>query len=154
MTRRDYLKTSGGAALAMQAVHASAADDSAQLQDEVIRLYLKHKWTTVMSTSTYRDTVHVQYGRDGLVGYGEGAPIPRYNETPQTAKYAVETVRGLLEEAETHRRAVRGEGRYRYRVDGLEWQEARRASVPLLRAGRQRRAGHHVFHRHRRSGDY
>ncbi len=98
MRRRDYLKLSG-AALAAGTVPASAAEE-AQLQDEVIRLQLKHTWTTVMSSSTFRDTLHVQYGRDGLVGYGEGAPIVRYNETPQTAKYAVETVRTLLEQAD------------------------------------------------------
>lgn len=98
MRRRDYLKLSG-AALAIDAMPALAAED-AQLQDEVIRLQLKHTWTTVMSSSTYRDTLHVQYGRDGLVGYGEGAPIVRYNETPQSAKYAVEIVRGLLEQAD------------------------------------------------------
>jgi L-alanine-DL-glutamate epimerase-like enolase superfamily enzyme len=99
MTRRDCLKVSGAAAVAAQSLPA-LADDSVQLQDEIIRLQLKHTWTTVMSSSTYRDTLHVQYGRDGLVGYGEGAPIVRYNETPQTAKYAVETVRGLLESAD------------------------------------------------------
>jgi L-alanine-DL-glutamate epimerase-like enolase superfamily enzyme len=98
MRRRDYLKLSG-AALAVNTMPAYAAEE-AQLQDEVIRLQLKHTWTTVMSSSTYRDTLHVQYGRDGFVGYGEGAPIVRYNETPQTAKYAVETVRSLLEQAD------------------------------------------------------
>jgi L-alanine-DL-glutamate epimerase-like enolase superfamily enzyme len=100
MRRRDYLKLSG-AALAVNSMPVQATQsEEAQLQDEVIRLQLKHTWTTVMSSSTYRDTLHVQYGRDGLVGYGEGAPIIRYNETPQTAKYAVETVRSLLEQAE------------------------------------------------------
>ena len=97
MRRRDYLKLSG-AAVAASALPALA--DDAELQDEIVRLQLKHTWTTVMSSSTYRDTLHVQYGRDGLVGYGEGAPIPRYNETPQSVKYAVETVRGLLEKAD------------------------------------------------------
>jgi L-alanine-DL-glutamate epimerase-like enolase superfamily enzyme len=98
MRRRDCLKISG-AALAGNSVPFLRAED-AQLQDEVVRLQLKHTWTTVMSSSTFRDTLHVQYGRDGLVGYGEGAPIVRYNETPQSAKYAVETVRSLLEQAD------------------------------------------------------
>ena len=83
MRRRDYLKLSG-AALAVNSMPVQATQsEEAQLQDEVIRLQLKHTWTTVMSSSTYRDTLHVQYGRDGFVGYGEGAPIVRYNETPQ-----------------------------------------------------------------------
>jgi L-alanine-DL-glutamate epimerase-like enolase superfamily enzyme len=87
------------AALGASRIPARAAEESA-LQDEVVRLQLKHTWTTVMSSSTYRDTLHVQYGREGLVGYGEGAPISRYNETAQTAKYAVETVRSLLEQSD------------------------------------------------------
>ncbi|HVW83614.1 MAG TPA: hypothetical protein VHB50_03000, partial [Bryobacteraceae bacterium] len=99
MTRRDYLALSG-AAFAASALPARSDDGEVMLQDEVVRLQLKHKWTTVMSSSDYRDTLHVQYGRDGLVGYGEGAPIPRYNETPQSAKYAVEIVRGLLEQSD------------------------------------------------------
>jgi L-alanine-DL-glutamate epimerase-like enolase superfamily enzyme len=103
MRRRDCLKLSG-AALAAGSIPALTAPafaaDDALLQDEVVRLQLKHTWTTVMSSSTYRDVVFVQYGRDGIVGNGEGAPIVRYNETPQTAKYAVESVRGLLEQAD------------------------------------------------------
>src|SRR6516225_240119 len=98
MNRRDYLKIAAAAAVAGNARIDAA--ETAELQDEVVRLQLKHTWTTVMSSSTYRDTLHVQYGRDGLIGYGEGAPIVRYEETPQSAKYAVETVRGLLEKAD------------------------------------------------------
>ncbi len=98
MRRRDYLKITAAAAVAGN-VRLEAAE-TADLQDEIVRLQLKHTWTTVMSSSTYRDTLHVQYGRDGITGYGEGAPIVRYNETPQSAKYAVEVVRGLLEKAD------------------------------------------------------
>ena len=97
MTRRDVFAISG-AALAAGAVRLNAQQSA--LQDEIVRLQLKHKWTTVMSTSTYRDTLFLQYGRDGIVGQGEGAPIVRYNETPQSAKYAVEAVRGVLEESD------------------------------------------------------
>jgi L-alanine-DL-glutamate epimerase-like enolase superfamily enzyme len=98
MTRRDWLAISA-AAVAGSAVRLRAAEESA-LQDEVVRLQLKHTWTTVMSSSTYRDVVFVQYGRDGVVGNGEGAPIVRYQETAQTTKYAIESVRGLLEESD------------------------------------------------------
>lgn len=98
MNRRNCLKIAAAAAVAGKARLGAA--ETAELQDEIVRLQLKHTWTTVMSSSTYRDTLHVQYARDGLVGYGEGAPIVRYNETPQSAKYAVETVRGLLEKAD------------------------------------------------------
>ena len=43
-----------------------------------------------MSSSTYRDTVNVHYAREGLTGYGEGAPIVRYKEFPAEARQAIE----------------------------------------------------------------
>ena len=43
-----------------------------------------------MSSSSYRETVHLRYSRAGLTGYGEGAPIIRYKEFPAEAKQAIE----------------------------------------------------------------
>jgi len=56
------------------------------------RLMLRHTWTTTMSSSAYRDTVNVRYQRDGITGYGEGAPIIRYDETPEKALKAIEAI--------------------------------------------------------------
>lgn len=56
------------------------------------RLMLRHTWTTTMSSSAYRDTVMVQYHRDGLTGYGEGAPIVRFEESPDEAKKAIDAI--------------------------------------------------------------
>ncbi len=56
----------------------------------VVRLKLKHTWTTVMSSSDYRDNLHLRYTRDGLTGLGEGAPIVRYKEDAASARRAVE----------------------------------------------------------------
>jgi L-alanine-DL-glutamate epimerase-like enolase superfamily enzyme len=49
-----------------------------------------------MSSSEFRDTLHLRYTRDGITGYGEGAPIVRYHENAAEAQKAVESVRGLL----------------------------------------------------------
>ena len=49
-----------------------------------------------MSSSQYRDTLHVAYTRDGITGHGEGAPIVRYHEDAESARKAVESVRDLL----------------------------------------------------------
>ena len=49
-----------------------------------------------MSSSTYRDTLHVAYARDGITGHGEGAPIVRYQEDAAGARKAVESVRDLV----------------------------------------------------------
>ncbi len=63
---------------------------------KIVRLNLRHTWTTTMSSSEYRDTLHTTYERDGLSGHGEGAPIVRYHEDAESARKAVESVRDLL----------------------------------------------------------
>ena len=70
MTRRDLL---GMAAVAV-------------VTPDVVRLRLRHTWTTVMSSSEYRDNLHLRYTRDGVTGLGEGAPIPRYQEDAASAR--------------------------------------------------------------------
>lgn len=45
-----------------------------------------------MSSSAYRDTVNVQYVRDGITAYGEGAPIIRYQEFPAQAMQAIDAI--------------------------------------------------------------
>ncbi len=75
---------------------ASAARPYATLETEIVRLKLRHTWTTTMSSSEYRDTLHVRYVRDGITGHGEGAPIVRYHENAKGAQAAVESVRDLV----------------------------------------------------------
>ncbi len=72
----------------------------ATMETSAVRLQLRHTWTTVMSSSTFRDVVQVRITRDGLTGIGEGAPIPRYHESATSALRALETVRGLVEQAD------------------------------------------------------
>jgi L-alanine-DL-glutamate epimerase-like enolase superfamily enzyme len=99
LTRRAAITRSAagmaGMALATSKLPA-AASQPAQLQTEIIRLKLKHTWTTVMSSSDFRDTLHLRYTRDGITGHGEGAPIVRYNESAESARKTIESVRGLL----------------------------------------------------------
>jgi L-alanine-DL-glutamate epimerase-like enolase superfamily enzyme len=83
MNRRDWMKT-----LAASAV--------TQLETEIIRLKLRHTWTTTMSSSEYRDTLYVRFTREGITGHGEGAPIVRYRENAMGARQAVESVRELV----------------------------------------------------------
>jgi len=63
---------------------------------KIVRLDLRHTWTTTMSSSQYRDTLHAAYTRDGITGHGEGAPIVRYHEDAAGAQKAAESVRDLL----------------------------------------------------------
>ena len=91
MNRRNFLK-----AAAVTPALAGQAAPSPSLETKIVRLNLLHAWTTTMSSSQYRDTLHVAYARDGITGHGEGAPIVRYHEDAQSARKAVESVRGFL----------------------------------------------------------
>jgi L-alanine-DL-glutamate epimerase-like enolase superfamily enzyme len=69
----------------------------------IVRLQLRHTWTTTMASSEFRDTVHVAYRRDGITGRGEGAPIVRYKESAESARQALESLRPLVEAADPWR---------------------------------------------------
>lgn len=103
ITRRDCFKLAGAAGVAaVTPWTASAATpdppaDPCQVNVGLKHLLLRHTWTTTMSSSTYRDTVNVQYLRDGITGYGEGAPIIRYKEYPPQAMQAIESIRSQIE---------------------------------------------------------
>lgn len=56
-----------------------------------------------MSSSTYRDVCYTEYQRDGITGRGEGAPIPRYHESAETALAAVAALRPLIERGDPWR---------------------------------------------------
>ncbi len=92
MNRRTALKLGLAGASAPLLTGAAASE----LTTEIYRIKLKHTWTTVMSSSDFRDTLKVTYRRDGITGHGEGAPIVRYKESAQSAKDAVDAVRGTL----------------------------------------------------------
>ncbi|MBL8216303.1 MAG: dipeptide epimerase [Bryobacterales bacterium] len=93
MDRRQF----GALALAAAASPATAAQ---AVESEIVRLKLRHTWTTVMSSSEFRDTLHVRLNRDGITGIGEGAPIVRYKESAVTAQAAVNTVKDYLATAD------------------------------------------------------
>jgi L-alanine-DL-glutamate epimerase-like enolase superfamily enzyme len=98
MNRRDFCRI----AVAAPALLSPACRNAVPpiLETRILRLNLQHTWTTTMSSSAYRDTLHVAYARDGITGHGEGAPIVRYHEDAQSAQKAVESVRDLLLSAE------------------------------------------------------
>ncbi|MFN3324169.1 MAG: dipeptide epimerase [Bryobacteraceae bacterium] len=71
-----------------------------EVESEIVRLRLRHTWTTVMSSSDYRENIYCRFTSGGLTGYGEGAPIPRYHESAATAKKVIESVGDLLAAAD------------------------------------------------------
>src|SRR5581483_1577077 len=97
MNRRSFVKAAASVSAAASAAHAVPEPPAVPTLDtRIVRLNLQHTWTTTMSSSQYRDTLHVAYSRDGITGHGEGAPIVRYKEDAESAKKAVESVRDLL----------------------------------------------------------
>jgi L-alanine-DL-glutamate epimerase-like enolase superfamily enzyme len=96
MQRRNFLLASAAAPMFGA---APASDAGSKFEFEIKRLKLRHTWTTVMSSSDYRDTLFVKLTRDGITGVGEGAPIIRYKESAETAKRALGGILPLLEGA-------------------------------------------------------
>jgi len=71
------------------------------LEAKVVRLNLRHTWTTTMSASQYRDTLQLRYIRDGVPAVGEAAPIVRSPaRTASSAKAAVLSVPSCLTSAD------------------------------------------------------
>jgi L-Ala-D/L-Glu epimerase / N-acetyl-D-glutamate racemase len=95
MNRREFLATP--AALPVAAKGASGGET---VETRIIRLKLRHTWTTVMSSSQYRDNLYLAFHSGGVTGHGEGAPIVRYHEDAHSAERVVESVRGLLTSAD------------------------------------------------------
>lgn len=98
MTRRDLIRAS--AAVAVPTPLLGARNDTAVIESDIVRLKLLHTWTTVMSSSDFRDTFHLKYTRDGVTGHGEGAPIPRYRENAVSARKAIDSVRDYVTSAD------------------------------------------------------
>lgn len=99
MNRRDCLKIAGAAAMlpfAPTAARPQSAPGPCTVEVGLKRLMLRHTWTTTMSSSAYRDTIHLQYERDGITGFGEGAPIVRFKEYPEQAKQAIDAIAGQI----------------------------------------------------------
>ena len=99
MNRREWLQRFGAAAAAA-AQPLAGASPATKFSAEIVRLKLRHTWTTVMSSSEYRDTVHTRFERDGVTGRGEGAPIVRYQESAETALKAIDAVKAMLASAD------------------------------------------------------
>jgi len=97
MNRRKFMQS---AAVTPAAALAAPAAAPPALTTKIVRLNLQHTWTTTMSSSQYRDTIHVAYARDGITGHGEGAPIVRYKEDAESARKAIESVRDVLLKAD------------------------------------------------------
>jgi L-Ala-D/L-Glu epimerase / N-acetyl-D-glutamate racemase len=109
MNRRQLFGAAGAlaAATALEraeaAVQAAGATTADGLEAEVVRLHLRHTWTTTMSSSEYRDTIELRLAREGVTGVGAGAPIVRYQENAQDGAKALEGLAAYARSADPWR---------------------------------------------------
>lgn len=129
MRRRELLAGIGSAALAAGA-DVRSAEKGATFKTDVVRLKLRHTWTTVMSSSDYRDTLHASYTRDGITGHGEGAPIPRYKESAVGGQKALEPLRPFIESADP-RAYVKFMAEVFHRLEG-QWAAKAAVDIALM----------------------
>jgi L-alanine-DL-glutamate epimerase-like enolase superfamily enzyme len=124
--RRDVLKALGAVSVVPVGKSAPAKGEGT-VESKIVRLKLRHTWTTVMSSSDYRDTVQVRYTSDGITGVGEGAPIVRYKENAAAAQQAIESVQRMLASADPYQFAkVMAEVTRR-----IEGQQAAKAAIDI-----------------------
>src|SRR4029079_3691994 len=76
------------------------ASGGIRLSAEVVRLQLRHTWTTTMSSSNFRDTLHLALTSGGITGHGEGAPIVRYHEDAAHGKQVLDSLAPSLAKAD------------------------------------------------------
>lgn len=140
MNRRDWMRTFASAGALPLAAQQRAANT---IETEIVRLKLRHTWTTTMSSSDFRDTLHVRFRSQGITGRGEGAPIVRYHESAETARKAVQSVAGYLGTADPWKfskvlgeafRRIEGEWAAKAAIDIalMDWM-GQKMGVPLYR---------------------
>ena len=167
MRRRDWLKSAAGLGAAAHLARPAMAEPRAYMDARVMRWKLRHTWTTVMSSSQFRDNVYVRYTADDVTGHGEGAPIVRYHENAESARKTIRGLRPFLASAEPWEftkvmaevfRRQEGEWAAKAAIDIalMDWM-GKMLGVPLYRYfGLDPRdaPGHHLFDRYRHARNY
>jgi L-alanine-DL-glutamate epimerase-like enolase superfamily enzyme len=67
-----------------------------QVEARIVRLELAETFVIARESTDYAEVVHVAVTHQGVTGYGEAAPIERYDESPRTAARFVEEQAELL----------------------------------------------------------
>ena len=92
MNRKEFFKTSGTLLASSFLVNPLSArfmektikSGRVKITTRIYELRLRQAWTLSRGTWDTRRNVLVRLERDGLVGYGEAAPIPRYEESAES----------------------------------------------------------------------
>jgi len=104
MDRKEFLKIGLAAAAGSMLTGCSpapqgpkASPGTTKLSVKIHDLKLRYTWGLSRGTWTTRTNAFVRLERDGIVAYGEAAPIARYNETAETAAAFIEKARPILD---------------------------------------------------------
>jgi len=62
----------------------------------IVRLELAETFVIARDATDFADVVHVEITYDGVTGFGEAAPVDRYDESPKSARRFVEEHAALL----------------------------------------------------------
>jgi L-alanine-DL-glutamate epimerase-like enolase superfamily enzyme len=118
MKRKEFLTLAGTAAAGTLLAPGSPgrkawADgkDPARVSVKLFELKLRQAWGLSRGTWTTRRNCFVRVERDGIAGYGEAAPIARYDETAESAAAFIEKAGPVLD---------RDFGEYAVRVGEIE----------------------------------
>jgi L-alanine-DL-glutamate epimerase-like enolase superfamily enzyme len=95
------------------------------VEARIVRLELAETFVIARESTDFADVVHVSLTHEGVTGYGEGAPVERYDESPRTAKRFVDEHVGLigddpfaLEDVGERLAAIPGEQAAKAAIDG------------------------------------
>ncbi len=67
-----------------------------EVEARIVRLELAETFVISRESTDYADVVHVALGHDGKTGYGEAAPVERYDESADSARRFVDEHAELL----------------------------------------------------------
>ena len=104
MKRKEFLSlaaTAAAGSLLTRCSEGSRAPAASSGRTAVsVKLYdlkLKQAWGLSRGTWTTRRNAFVRIEKDGVVGFGEAAPIARYNETAESAAAFIEKARPVID---------------------------------------------------------
>lgn len=105
MNRKEFFKTSGTLLASSFLVNPLSAcfpqktvsTGRVKITTRIYELQLRQAWTLSRGTWDTRRNVLVRLERDGLAGYGEAAPIPRYEESAESNQAFIEKAGPILE---------------------------------------------------------
>lgn len=105
MKRKDFLALTGGL-VAASAVgprllisypKEQVKRGKVKVSTQIYELHLRQAWTLSRGTWTTRRNVLVRLEKDGIVAYGEAAPIPRYQESAESNREFIQKALPILE---------------------------------------------------------